>query len=148
MDPKAKIKAELTTAMKAKDTFRTSVLRMIHAELQKKEIDKRSPLTEEEFIKMASTMIKQRKESIDQFNKGDRADLAAKEEAELKLIEEFLPEQLSQEELESIVVNAIKETGASSAKDMGKVMQAVMVKATGRADGKLIIQVVRAKLPA
>ncbi|MEZ4750711.1 MAG: GatB/YqeY domain-containing protein [Bdellovibrionota bacterium] len=146
MDPKTKIKSDLVQAMKAKDTERVSVIRMVQAELQKREIDKRAPISEDEFLKMIATLIKQRRESEEAFKKGGREDLATKESKEAEMLQGYLPPQLSDEELESIVVSAISETGATSVKEMGKVMQAVMPKVAGRADGKRINQMVQSKL--
>ncbi|MCB0360778.1 MAG: GatB/YqeY domain-containing protein [Bdellovibrionales bacterium] len=146
MDPKTKIKSDLVQAMKAKDTERVSVIRMVQAELQKREIDKRAPLSEDEFLKLVSTLIKQRRESEEAFKKGGREDLAEKESREAEMLQGYLPPQLSDEELESIVVSAISETGATSVKEMGKVMQAVMPKVAGRADGKRINKIVQSKL--
>ncbi|MCB0403846.1 MAG: GatB/YqeY domain-containing protein [Bdellovibrionales bacterium] len=146
MDPKAKVKGDLVQAMKAKDTERLSVIRMLQAELQKREIDKRAPLSEDEFLKMVATLIKQRRESEEAFKKGAREDLAAKENREAELLQTYLPPQLSDEELESIVVSAISEVGATSVKEMGKVMQAVMPKVAARADGKRINKIVQSKL--
>ncbi len=144
-----KIQTEMTQAMKAKETLRLSVLRGMKTALKNKEIEKIRPLTEAEEIQVIQTLVKQRKESIEQFTKGGRADLAEQEQAELAIIETYLPAAVPAEEIDRAVEEAIAETGASSAKDTGRVMKAVMARFAGKVvDGKQINEKVRAKLGA
>ncbi|PLX81593.1 MAG: glutamyl-tRNA amidotransferase [Desulfuromonas sp.] len=138
----------LKTAMKAKDTLRLSVVRGIRTAIKNKEIELGKSLSDEEIISILSTLAKQRRESATAFREGDREELAAKEEAELAILQEYLPQQLSEEELRGLVKAAIAETGASGMRDMGQVMKALMPKTTGRADGKLVSQLVRELLGA
>lgn len=145
---KAKIEEQMVLAAKTKDKVRLSALRMLKSGLHNREIDLKRKLSEAEFLQLLSSMVKQRKDSIDQFAKGGRQDLVEKEEAELKVIEEFLPSQLSDAELDAAIAEAIRETGAQGARDMGKVMKALMPKVTGRADGKTVSEKVKAKLSA
>jgi len=136
MDINKKINEEMVSAAKAKDKIRLSAVRMIKTALHNKEIELMRPLNETEIMQLLSVMVKQRKDSIEQFAKGGRTDLVEKEEAELKVVQEFLPAQMSDEEVESLIKKAIAEAGAVSAKDMGKVMKILMPQITGRADGK------------
>lgn len=132
--------------MKAQDKAKVSALRLMQAALKKKEIDSMKELDDAGAVALLQTMVKQRKESIDQFEKGNRPDLIAKEKEEIAIIEAYMPSQLSGTELEALVQQAIQDTGASSMKDMGSVIKAVMAKAAGRADGGAISALVRAKL--
>ena len=132
--------------MKAREQDRLMYLRNMKSVLKNKAIDARRDLSDEEVIQALSTLAKQRKESIEAFTNGGRLDLVEKEAAELKVIEEFLPQQLSAEELEKLIREAIAETGAAGAKDMGKVMKALMPKTAGRADGKLLSEKVKSLL--
>ncbi|MEK7374400.1 MAG: GatB/YqeY domain-containing protein, partial [Thermodesulfobacteriota bacterium] len=116
--------------------------------LHNREIDLKRELDEVEFLQLLSSMVKQRKDSIEQFEKGGRMDLVEKEQAELEVIEEFLPAQLSEADLDAAITEAIRETGATSARDMGKVMKVLMPKLTGRADGKAVGEKVKARLSA
>lgn len=135
--------AELKEAMKSRDELRLSVIRMIKASLKNKEIEKMGALAGEDVISVLSTMSKQRRESIEQFASAGRTDLAEKEKKELEIIQSYLPEQLSQQELDDIIVSAIRECNASSPNDMGKVMKIVMPKIKGTADGKAVNQRVK-----
>jgi uncharacterized protein YqeY len=147
MNLKDKIVSDLTTAMKAKDANRTSVLRMVKANLMNKQIDKGSDLTDEEIIKALQTLVKQRRDSIEQYEKAGRAELAEKEKTELMVIEDYLPQSASKEEIEKAIEDVISETGASSIKEMGTVMKAAQAKLAGKsADGKLLSETVKAKL--
>lgn len=146
MDLKTTLQNDMKSAMKSQDSTRVGCLRMLIAEIKKREIDKRSPLDESEIQKVISTLLKQRGESILAFEKGGRMDLADKEKAEMAVLKAYLPEQLSAEEVEKLVVAAIQETGAAGASDIGKVMKAALAKAEGRADGKLINELARKKL--
>jgi uncharacterized protein YqeY len=147
MNLKDKIISDLTTAMKAKDANRTSVLRMVKANLMNKQIEKGVDLTDEEIIKALQTLVKQRRDSIEQYEKAGRAELAEKEKAELIVIEDYLPQSAPPEEIEKAVEEAISETGAGSIKEMGAVMKAAQAKLAGKsADGKLVSEIVKAKL--
>ena len=136
----------MKTALKAGEPVKTGCLRMLIAEIKKREIDKRSPLDEGEIHKTISTLIKQRNDSIEAFMKGGREDLADKERMEIDFLKVYLPTQLSEAEVEALVSSAIEETGAKVPQDMGKVMKVVLAKAGGRADGKLVNELVRKKL--
>ncbi|MFC2075131.1 GatB/YqeY domain-containing protein [Bdellovibrionota bacterium] len=144
---KGKIDAAFIEAQKAKDALRVSTFRMLRAEIKNKEIElKEKSLDDENVLKVISTAIKKRKDSIELYKKGDRQELAEKEEKEMEILAAFLPEQLSEEEVEKIVAKAIEDTGATGPKEMGQVMKAVIAEVKGRADGKLISQLVRKKL--
>jgi hypothetical protein len=133
--------------MKAKEGLRLSVLRMAKAALVNKKVELGKPLGDAEALAVLRTLIKQRRDSIEQFRQGNRRDLADKEEAEIKIIEHYLPASASEEEIDTAVAAAIQETGASSAKDLGKVMKAAMAKLAGKTvDGKHVNEKVRAQL--
>lgn len=146
MDVRKEIANEMVTAAKTKDREALSALRMIRAALHNKEIDLRGELTSEDVLQVLSSMIKQRRDSIEQFKSGGRADLVEKEERELAIIKRFMPAQLSQEEIEREIEKAIAEAGAASVRDMGKVMKILMPKLTGKADGKTVSEMVRKTL--
>lgn len=133
-------------AMKASQPNKVGTLRMLISEIKKREIDKRSPLDEGEIHKTIQSMMKQRQDSIEQFTKGNRPDLADKEKEEVSYLQVYLPQQLSAQEVEALVVAAISETGAAGPADIGKVMKAVLAKAGGRADGKVVNELARTKL--
>ncbi|MGD0308004.1 MAG: GatB/YqeY domain-containing protein [Acidobacteriota bacterium] len=142
-----KINADLTAAMKAKDNLRLSVLRMVKTAIRNKEIDLRTELEDGPAFQVLSTLIKQRKDSIEQFTGGGRIDLAEKEAAEIKIIEEYLPAGVSVEEIEKTVDDVVRETGASSARDLGTVMKHCMARFAGKVvDGKLVNAAVRRRL--
>jgi len=145
---KETVDREMILAAKSKDKIRLSALRMLKNGLHNREIDLKRELDEVEFLQLLSSMVKQRKDSIEQFEKGGRMDLVEKEQAELKVIEEFLPAQLSEADLDAAITETIRETGATSARDMGKVMKVLMPKLTGKADGKAVGEKVKARLPA
>ena len=134
---------DLKAALKASDSLKVSVLRMTKAALKNRQIDKGGDLSEEDVSAVLSTAAKQRRESIEQFSKGGREDLAAKERLELIILQSYLPKQLSPEELDGIIIGAIKEISAKGLKDMGKVMRLVMSRAKGAADGKIVGQRVK-----
>lgn len=139
--------ADLTAALKAKDIPRLETLRMVKAALQKQEIEVQHQLDDAEATALLSTLIKQRREAAESFAKGGREDLAAKERAELEILESYLPPPISADALDALVTAVIAETGAASAKDIGPVMKVVMAKLAGqRADGKTVNELVRAKL--
>ncbi len=142
-----RIQAEMISAMKNKDEARLSGLRTIKAALRKHEIDSMKPLDAGAEIQVLKTLVKPRAEAAEQFRKGGRADLAEKEEAELKLTESFLPAAPSEEEMEAAIERALTETGATSLKQMGLVMKAAQAALAGKAvDGKLLSERVRARL--
>ena len=146
MDVNTMINEQMVTAAKAKDKIRLSAVRMLKTALHNKEIDLLRPLNETETMQILSGLVKQRKDSIEQFAKGGRADLVEKEEAELKILQEFMPAQMSDEDVEGIIRKAIAEVGAVSVKDMGKVMKVLMPQITGKADGKAAGEKVKALL--
>jgi len=137
---------EMILAAKAKDKIRLSALRLLKSGLHNREIDLKRELNEAEFLQLLSSMVKQRKDSIEQFEKGGRTDLVEKESTELKVIQEFMPAPMSETELDAMIAEAIRETGATSVRDMGKVMAALMPKVTGKADGKMVGDKVKARL--
>ena len=146
MSLKKEIAASIVEAMKAKDSARVGCLRLVMAAIKNREIDKREELTDAECIKVLSTLAKQRGESIEMYKNGGRDELAAKESDELSIIKSFLPEQLSESEMLKFVEDAISETGAASMKDMGQVMKALGPKVAGRADGKVLSDIVKERL--
>jgi uncharacterized protein len=142
-----RLQADMVSAMKARDEARLGALRMMKAALKKHEIDSMKPLTEPVEMQVLNTLMKQRRESADMFRKGGREELAVKEEAELALIETYLPAAPSDEEVDAAIDAAVAETGASSAKDMGKVMKAAQARLAGkRVDGKVLSERVKARL--
>jgi hypothetical protein len=140
------IEQGLKKALKDKDALRVSVLRMLLSSLSYKEIEKRNPLTEDEFHGVVKTLIKQHVESIESFKKGQRTDLAEKEEKELQILKEFVPAQLSGDELAREVEEAVTALGAKDQRDMGKVMKALMTKLSSRVDGKVLSEMVKNRL--
>lgn len=142
-----KISDDLTAAMKARDAERLAVLRMMKTAVKNKEIDLRKELDDAQAVQVLLSLVKQRKDSVEQFTRGGRLDLADKESAEIKVIEEYLPQAVSDEEIEQIVRDVIAEAGTVSIKDMGKIMKACMERFFGRpVDGARVSEVVRAKL--
>jgi uncharacterized protein len=148
MNYKETLAQGMVQAAKAQDKERLSALRLIKNTLHNKEIDLHRELDDAEFLQAMAAMAKQRNDSIEQFKNGGRQDLVEKETKELKVIQEFMPSQLSEEEVNREIEAAIAEAGASSIKDMGKVMKILMPKLTGRADGKLVGDKVKARLSA
>jgi len=141
------IVSDLTASMKAQDASRTSTLRMVKAAMMNRQIEKGSELDDEDVQKLLRSLVKQRRDSIEQYDKAGRQELVAKEQAEIDVIEGYLPQAASAEVIEQAVMAAIAESGASSMKDMGKVMKAVQAALTGKnADGRVISEVVKAKL--
>jgi uncharacterized protein YqeY len=132
------LNAVLREALKSRDILKVSVTRMIKASLKYKEIEKMSSLTDDEILSVLSTLAKQRRESIEQFSAAGRTDLADREAEELKIIQSYLPKQLSPAELDDIIRSAISESGASTLNDLGKVMKVLMPKIKGVADGKMV----------
>jgi uncharacterized protein YqeY len=147
MSLRDRLTEDLKLAMKARDQLRMDVIRMIKAAVLNKEVEMKKDLDDAEMSRIMTTMIKQRKESVEQFEKGQRAELAAKERQEISIIEAYLPKALSPEELDRTVAAVIHESGATSAKDMGAVMKAVMARLAGQpVDGKQVSDLVRSKL--
>ena len=140
------IKEQLKEAMFKKDKKRINALRNMIAKVKMKEIEKKEELTSEESQKVLQAMAKQLKDSIDQYLKGGRTDLADNESEELEILNEFLPEPMSEDEINNIVVKVVEEIKASNMSDMGKVMGLVIAKVEGRADGSIISKLVRDKL--
>jgi uncharacterized protein YqeY len=142
-----RINEDLKAAMKSKASDRLSTLRMVKSALKNREIDKMEALTDEESIKVMQSLVKQRRDSIEQYQQAGRIDLAEKEAAELKIIEEYLPAALDEAAVARVVEETIAESGASSIKEMGAVMKAVMAKLAGQiVDGKVVNQIVKSKL--
>ena len=144
-----KINGDIATAMKAKDAARLSALRMMKAAITNKGVEKGHDLEDAEVLQVLASLVKQRRDSIEQFSKAGRTDLVNKETAEIGVLEEYLPPAASADEIDAAVAAAIAETAATSPKDMGKVMKAVMPKLAGKhADGKTVNEAVRRKLGA
>jgi uncharacterized protein YqeY len=147
MSLKEKILADLTVSMKAKEAARTSTLRMLKAALVNRRIEKGAELDEDEVMKLLRSQVKQRRDSIEQYLKGARHDLAEKETAEIAVIESYLPQAASSDEIERAVAAAMTETGATSMKEMGAVMKATMTHLAGKnPDGRAVSEAVKAKL--
>ena len=142
-----RVASEITAAMKAKDAGRLSALRMLKAAIMNKGVEKGRDLDDAEVLQVVASLVKQRRDSIEQFQHAGRTDLVEKESGEVKVLEEYLPPAASAEEIERAVTAAIEETGASTPKEMGKVMKAVMPKLAGKnADGRAVNEAVRRKL--
>jgi len=142
-----RIQKDLTEAMKSKDELRLSVLRMVKSALKNKEIEKIRPLDDAESLQILQTLVKQRKESIEQFSRGGRADLADKETREIAIIERYLPAAPSEQEIARAIEDAVAETAATSAKQMGAVIKAARARLEGKTvDGKLLSDRVRERL--
>lgn len=147
MTLKQRVLADLTASMKAQETLRTSTLRMAKAALQNREIEKGGELDDEEMAKLLRSLVKQRRDSVEQYEKGGRQDLADKEKAEIEIIEQYLPQAATRDEIDAAVTAALAETGASSMKDMGRVMKATQAALSGKnADGRTVSEIVKAKL--
>jgi uncharacterized protein YqeY len=147
MTLREQIISDMTASMKAKDASRTSTLRMVKAAMMNRQIEKGGELDDEEMGKLLRSLVKQRRDSVEQYEKGARQDLADKEKAEIQVIEAYLPQAASPEEIEAAVAAAIAETGANSMKDMGKVMKAVQAALAGKnADGRMVSEIVKSKL--
>ena len=140
------LKKSLVEAAKAKDQLRLDAVRSVQSAIRYKEIEKRSELADAEILSVIGTLCKQRRESIDQFKKGGRQDLADKESKELAVLEKFLPAQLSKEEIEKTVAKAISDLGVSGPSAMGQVMKEAMARMAGQADGKVVNEIVRSLL--
>lgn len=145
-DLKARISEATTAAMKARDKARVAALRMVNAELKRVEVDERKTLTDDDVLTILNRMLKQRRDALSQYQDASRDDLAAQEEYEITLINEFLPEPLEDSELDVIIDKAITDSGAESMKDMGKVMALVKDAVAGRADMGQVSGKVKARL--
>lgn len=147
MDLKEQLMADIKSAMKNKESEKLATLRFLHSAIKNKEIDSRpKELTEEDLLSVVKKAVKQRKEAIEQFQTAGRQDLVDKESSELKILSEYLPAQLSSEQVASIVDEVVAALGANSMKQMGAVMKEVMAKTNGAADNKLISQLIKDKL--
>jgi uncharacterized protein YqeY len=141
------IQSQITDAMRSKDALRLSVLRMMKSAVKNKEVEKMKSLEEPEVLAVLNSLVKQRRDSVEQFRKGGREELAQKEEAEIKIVEEFLPAAASDEDIRNAIDAAIRETGAASIKEMGRVMKAALTQLAGKtADGGRVSQLVKEKL--
>jgi uncharacterized protein YqeY len=142
-----KIQSHMADAMRSKDTLRLSVLRMMKTAVKNKEIEKMKALEEPEVLSVLSSLVKQRRDSVEQFRSGGREELAKKEESEIRILEEYLPAAASEDDIRKAIETAIAETGAASARDMGKVMKATLALLAGKtADGSRVSQLVKEKL--
>lgn len=146
MDIQKRISDLMLTAAKEKDKETLSTLRMIKSALHNREIDLKDKFGEPEMLQVLASMVKQRRDSIAQFKEGGRLELAEKEEREIAVIQGFMPQQLSEEELRTLIEKAIDEAGATGIRDMGKVMKLLMPQVTGKADGKAVGEAVKARL--
>ena len=147
MSLKQQIIADLTTSMKAQDAARTSTLRMVKAAFMNREIEKGGELDDEEMMKLLRSLVKQRRDSVEQYEKGGRQELADKEKSEIVVIEMYLPQAASRDEIEQAIDAALAETGAKSMKDMGRVMKAAQTALAGKnADGRVVSELVKTKL--
>ncbi len=148
MSLKDKLTADMKEAMKAREAGkeRLSVIRMVRGAIRQQEIDGKKELTDDDVLAVIGKEVKQRRDSIEEFQKGGRDDLVRQNEAEIAILMEYLPQQLSEEEVRSLVREAIEATGAASPKDMGRVMKELMPKVKGRADGKMVNTLVRSLL--
>ncbi len=146
MNLQERLLEDMKRAQKSQDKLRLSVIRLLRAAIKNQEIDKKSPLTDQEVIAAVTSQVKRRKEAIEQYQAAGRQDLASKEEEEMKILQTYLPQQLSEAELKQKVEEAVTATGAQTLKDMGKVMSHLMPQVSGRADGKLVNQLVKARL--
>ena len=143
------VSADIAAAMKARDASRLSALRMLKAAVMNKSVEKGRDLDDAEVLQVVASLVKQRRDSIEQFEKAGRADLVAKESSELAVLQSYLPPSATPDEINAAVAEAVAETGATSAKDLGKVMKAVMPKLAGKnADGKAVNEAVRRTLGA
>ena len=146
MDFSDRLNQNMVAAAKAQDKLRLSTLRLMKTAVHNREIDLKRPLNDGEYLQLLSSMVKQRRDSIEQFSQGGRKDLADKEETEIRIIQEFMPSQMSDGEIGEEIEKALIEVGAASVKDIGKVMKILMPKLTGKADGKAVGEKVRQRL--
>ncbi|WCK53470.1 GatB/YqeY domain-containing protein [Aneurinibacillus sp. Ricciae_BoGa-3] len=142
-----RLNEEMKQAMKSKDKLKLSVIRMVKSSVKNEEINQGKELTDDEVLTVLTRELKQRRDSLQEFEKAGREDLAAHARDEINVLIEYMPEQLDEEEIRKLVSEAIQQSGASSKKDMGKVMGALMPKVKGRADGSLVNKIVQELLP-
>ena len=143
---KDRLDADLKEAQKARDSIRVNVIRMLKTTIKNREVEKIGELTDQELLQAVNSQIKTRMEAIEGFKKGGRDEQVKKEEAELEILKAYLPAQLSKEEIVALIEKAVTESGAAGPRDMGKVMKALMGDVTGKADGKLVSELVKEKL--
>lgn len=147
MEIREKIAADVKAAMIAKESIKLGALRMLQSSIKNREIEMRpDPITSDEVMGVLKKLVKQRKESIDQFQQAGRQDLVDQETAELKVLEVYLPAQMSREQIEALVIEVIAAVGAKTVKDMGPVMKEVIAKSGGAADNKIVSEVIKSKL--
>ena len=146
MSLKQKLQEDLKSSMKNKDAIKKSVITLIRSSIKQYEVDNRVELKDDEIVDLIAKQLKQTRDSREEFAKAGRDDLVSKAEAEIEVLKEYLPQQLSEEELNEIVISIISEVGATSMKDMKKIMTSIMPKVKGRADGKLINELVKKNL--
>ena len=146
MSLKQKLQEDLKSSMKNKDAIKKSVITLIRSSIKQYEVDNRVELQDDEIVDLIAKQLKQTRDSREEFAKAGRDDLVSKAEAEIEVLKEYLPQQLSEEELNEIVISTISELGATSMKDMKKIMTSIMPKVKGRADGKLINELVKKNL--
>lgn len=147
MEVRDKVTADIKAAMLAKDSVKLGALRMLQAAIKNREIDMRpNPITADEIMGVIKKLVKQRKESIDQFQQAGRQDLVDQETSELKILEVYLPAQMSREQIEALVTEVIAAVGAKTVKDMGPVMKEVIARSGGTADNKIVSEVIKTKL--
>lgn len=146
MSLKEKLQEDLKSSMKNKDTVRKSVITLVRAAIKQYEVDNRKELGDDGVIEIISKQLKQRKDSLVEFEKAGRDDLIEETKSEIQVLKEYLPQQLSEDELEQIVIETIAEVGATSMKDMGKIMSTIKPKTAGRADGRKINELVKKNL--
>jgi uncharacterized protein YqeY len=147
MEVREKLMSDMKAAMREKDQLRLEAIRFLQAAIKNREIEVRpNPISSDDVMAVIKKMVKQRKESIEQYQAAQRQDLADKEMAELKVIENYLPAQMGKEQIEAVVAQVIAELKATSIKDMGAVMKAVIAKTAGAADNKLVSETIKAKL--
>ena len=147
MEIREKLTSDMKTAMKEKDQSKLDTIRFLQAAIKNREIECRpNPITSDDVLAVLKKLVKQRKESIEQFQAASRQDLADKESSELKILENYLPAQMSREQIEALVDQVILDVNAASVKDMGTVMKAVQAKTQGAADNKIVSEVIKAKL--
>ena len=146
MSLKQKLQEDLKSSMKNKDAIKKSVITLIRSSIKQYEVDNRVELQDDEIVDLIAKQLKQTRDSREEFAKAGRDDLVSKAEAEIEVLKEYLPQQLSEEELNEIVISTISEVGATSMKDMKNIMSSIMPKVKGRADGKLINELVKKNL--
>ena len=146
MSLKQKLQEDIKSSMKNKDAIKKSVITLIRSSIKQYEVDNRVELQDDEIVDLIAKQLKQTRDSREEFAKAGRDDLVSKAEAEIEVLKEYLPQQLSEEELNEIVISTISEVGATSMKDMKKIMTSIMPKVKGRADGKLINELVKKNL--